>query len=707
MNLVQIQEHLKGMPIQALMSYANGMNPNVPPYLALGELNRRKQAEQSMQKPEAPQGTVKDRIEGEAGLMALKKQAMDQMRLGALRQQQTAQGQAAQSAMTPQAVPAGAPEPEMQEEVAMAGGGIAEIMVPDNVTQYGSGGIVAFAKGGDKGEKETAIERKRRAREAAGDFLSKRFEEQQAAQPVEPPVRSGADLPNIQMPEQPDILSIPGFQAGTPYSDAMRRAVPAPAAPAVPAVAQQSLADQIPGQSYTAPASTGRMPGEIERNVMNTLAALPGASIMRAAPTGIRALAPYIAALNSSEAAAEIERGRPTMEKDPRLVEPRNVEPEIERGRPTMANDPRLVGIANAIRNASQGSPSSQNVAAPGRTQNVPTNVATQTSTVQPPVKAAPSGTDFMSMLTKQATGEGQQTYQQALDAAAAKNPYLSKQPGEMMEDYLKRMETRRAGEESRQAELEKERTRSALWKSLIAAGEASRGTRGLGALMGGFGRTAGEELEAGRVREEAQIKARREFEDNMAKMRQEIESARIAHAQGRFKDELDHKQKARDSQNKAIEKGAEIQSTEQRDIAKFAQDEKLAQIRFEYEKKLKGIPQAQRATLEEQFVDELVKNGKPRADAIREAKTLGTGADRQDLAELKALQKTYQDQSDPTKNFDKASREDAARRLAVVNSKIEQMAGLGGGGGPKEGDKSTSNSGKPIIYRNGRWEYQ
>lgn len=630
MNLVQIQEHLKGMPIQALMSYANGMNPNVPPYLALGELNRRKQAEQSMQKPEAPQGTVKDRIEGEAGLMALKKQAMDQMRLGALRQQQTAQGQAAQSAMTPQAVPAGAPEPEMQEEVAMAGGGIAQIMVPDNVTQYGSGGIVAFANNKDQpvregmpatDDEETAVDRKRRAREAAEEFLRRRYENQQAAQQVEAPVRSGANLPNIEMPEQPDILSIPGLQAGNTYRDAMRRA--APAAPVAPAVQQQSFADQIPGQSYTAPASTGRMPGEVERNIMNTLAALPGASIMRAAPTGIRALAPYIAALNNSNTSPEIERGRPTMERDTRLVEPRNVEPEIERGRPTMANDPRLVGIANAIRNTSQVPLSGPSAAAPVRAQNIPTNVATQTSTAQQP--AQPAGPDYLSMLAKQASGEGQQTYAQKLAAAEEKDLYLKKQPGEMMEEYLKRMETRQAGEEARQKELEQERTRSALWKSLIDAGEASRGTRGIGALMGGFGRSAGEALEAGRVREEAQMKARREFEDNMAKMRQEIENARISRAQGRFKEANEHDQKAQDFRGKAIEKGADIQATEKRDIQKFAQDEKLAQLRFEFEKKLKGIPQAQRLSLEEQYVEEVVKAGKPRSEAIREAKLLGT----------------------------------------------------------------------------------
>jgi hypothetical protein len=33
-----------------------------------------------------------------------------------------------------------------------------------------------------------------------------------------------------------------------------------------------------------------------------------------------------------------------------------------------------------------------------------------------------------------------------------------------------------------------------------------------------------------------------------------------------------------------------------------------------------------------------------------------------------------------------------------------------GGGGGqaaPKDGDRAKSNSGKPIVYRNSRWEYE
>ena len=61
LNLVQIKERLKGMPIQAIMAYANGSNRmEVPPDMALGELLRRKEMQENAQ---MPQGTVKDRIE--------------------------------------------------------------------------------------------------------------------------------------------------------------------------------------------------------------------------------------------------------------------------------------------------------------------------------------------------------------------------------------------------------------------------------------------------------------------------------------------------------------------------------------------------------------------------------------------------------------------------------------------------------------------
>ena len=135
MNLIQIQDRLKDLPMQAIMGYANGDNPQVPPYLALGELNRRKQMEQKAAK--SPQGTVKENIEQQVGLLSLQK----------LRQGQMAQQSAMQGAQAP-TIPENTPEPteQPQEEMAMAAGGLTRL--PVQSMNFGSGGIIAFANGG-------------------------------------------------------------------------------------------------------------------------------------------------------------------------------------------------------------------------------------------------------------------------------------------------------------------------------------------------------------------------------------------------------------------------------------------------------------------------------------------------------------------------------------------------------------------------------
>ena len=129
MNLVQVQDRLKDMPTQVIMSYANGMNPEVPPYLALGELNRRKQMEQKA--AQAPQGTVKDNIEQQMGVMQLQ----------AAKQKQMAQQMAQQGAQAQMPVPPGVPEPQMQAQPEDSG--VAALPMPE--MNFGSGGIVAFA----------------------------------------------------------------------------------------------------------------------------------------------------------------------------------------------------------------------------------------------------------------------------------------------------------------------------------------------------------------------------------------------------------------------------------------------------------------------------------------------------------------------------------------------------------------------------------
>jgi hypothetical protein len=139
MNLVQINERLKDLPEQVIRQYANGMNPEVPPYLALGELQRRELANKQMATAQGgqqgPQPSIKEQVEQRAGLMALQQMQQQQM-------QPQPQG--------PMPVPAGVPQPEPQPQAPqmMARGGLASIPVRRDMFEYAGGGIIPFQEGG-------------------------------------------------------------------------------------------------------------------------------------------------------------------------------------------------------------------------------------------------------------------------------------------------------------------------------------------------------------------------------------------------------------------------------------------------------------------------------------------------------------------------------------------------------------------------------
>jgi hypothetical protein len=157
MNLIQIQEHLKDLPTQAIMGYANGQNPQVPPYMALGEMNRRKAMEQRA--AQAPDSSVKEKLENEltqqtalpgigqgmnmrmnpAGMPPPMPAAQPQMapKMPAMPMQPAARPMPPQQMAKPGAIPAGAP--------GMAAGGLAELPVRKDIFNYAPGGIVAFA----------------------------------------------------------------------------------------------------------------------------------------------------------------------------------------------------------------------------------------------------------------------------------------------------------------------------------------------------------------------------------------------------------------------------------------------------------------------------------------------------------------------------------------------------------------------------------
>ena len=204
MNLIQIQEELKDLPTQLIMSYANGQNPEVPPYMALGELSRRKTSQQRRAEP--PTQSVKEKLESQFQAPVMP-QGMPQ---GA---QQMPQGIAQlPAAQMQQGMPQGAP----QAPPAMAGGGLAELPVRDDMFHYAPGGIVAFAAGdlvrGPGGEVipegDTAGEEAARAQLNAGTTqapvstgVNLQSLVPQAAQRLQQGLNGGSNLPAVRSKE--------------------------------------------------------------------------------------------------------------------------------------------------------------------------------------------------------------------------------------------------------------------------------------------------------------------------------------------------------------------------------------------------------------------------------------------------------------------------------------------------------------------------
>jgi hypothetical protein len=506
MNLVQVQENLKDLEIEDIMNYANGMNPDVPPYLALAEMNRRKRVAQKT--AEAPQGSIKENLEQQMGVMQMQ----------AAKQRQMAQQMAQQGAQAEMPVPPGVPEPQMQ--AMPEDSGVATL--PTGEMNFGSGGIVAFANKEGK-----------------------------------------------QLVEDEDR-------------------------------AMQDLQTEI---EYRARAERQkRLEADRARNM---------------------------AIVNETSE------------------------------RPAMQNDPRLVGRTPPAETLGTLPPPPRNVPPGGIANVVPPKVMQQNAPAapaapqQPAAPAAPASPLLDMLKTRIAeTAPALPDYETERAAAAAKNPFLTMQPGKKIEEGIAGL---RQGYDKQQAAFdraEQERARASLWQGLIEGGESTRGIRGKG--LAGLGTGAGKSflssMEGARTREMAQQNLVNERNFNLTKMENELTNARIAEAKGDFKAAYDHKIKAAEfkqnaakDQNLLLGQGAQIESADNREIMRLRNEKELADIRFKYEKQLKNIPQAQRASFEEQFVAEAVKAGIPRLDAMREAKTLGVAA---------KGQLTYSQAADDVDNF-------------------------------------------------------
>ena len=106
MNIIKLQDELRSVPDNALIGYVQNPTGHVPSYLALSELQRRKDMRAKYQQQQAPESSVADDLEQEA---------------------------------TPQ------PQPQQAQ-------GVASLPVPETMYQednFASGGIVSFNDGGE------------------------------------------------------------------------------------------------------------------------------------------------------------------------------------------------------------------------------------------------------------------------------------------------------------------------------------------------------------------------------------------------------------------------------------------------------------------------------------------------------------------------------------------------------------------------------
>jgi hypothetical protein len=130
LNIIQIQDRLKGMPKEAIIQYVQNPTGDVPTYLALGELQRRKTMESkyNAMKPEAP--SVAEQIVQENMPMGLASMPT-------------------QDVMPPQSG-VGAPQPQPRPTPdMMASSGIGALPAGNIGQNYAGGGIVAFEEGGE------------------------------------------------------------------------------------------------------------------------------------------------------------------------------------------------------------------------------------------------------------------------------------------------------------------------------------------------------------------------------------------------------------------------------------------------------------------------------------------------------------------------------------------------------------------------------
>ena len=550
-----------------------GMPPKLIELMALQEIQemlKNTQVAQQLGNGAQQMPTVAEKLQGEV-MAGAREKVQQQMGLKAAlagRQQQAQQELMKQASARPGAVPEGTPQPQEQPKAE----GLDRLR--SNLGEFYSGGIVAFEGGGD-------VESKKDKYETRYDRMNRLNRE---------------------------------AREGTPEDNARR----------------EQLLSQIPTDGMPQVPATNPVTGsELERNIMNTLSALPGASVARVPSAVGRAVVPANARMGLASVGEGIAAARDALTpKAAPAPAPRATQADVRKIDNQIAKDnpAAMRGVTPAPVRAPAPAPTA------GARQGIAASAATKA--VAPGVPAAPADS-LEGDLVAHARRAMKPVDEEATRAGESER--YRRETG--IDAILKSREDRARKLEELQAKQAAGRDK---WGEFIYAMDPyARGGFGPGVTAGGRG------LRAAQGRWSAEDKANLE---QMNKIRDEIDAARLSGNTGAYNAGLEKLKTAQEAQQKAATIGANV----------FGTQSQAAVTREGYQNQLK-IAEIQRRTALE-------------AAQLR-VNAAGTAGDKQRLNELKALSKSLNDQLKDMSNMKQFPTIRA--QLKQVDAEIAQMAGM------------------------------
>jgi hypothetical protein len=331
---------------------------------------------------------------------------------------------------------------------------------------------------------------------------------------------------------------------------------------------------------------------------------------------------------------------------------------------------------------------------------------------VRPPVAAAPPPAKSAAQLyqEKLLSGKG------LADLPPEYAPPKLSPIGEEYMNYLAEREGKRKENLTKNEKMEQDRARRDLFNSLIAGGEATRGQKGIGALLSGTGRSLGESLTAAEERSIAFQQKQQDLADNDAKTKFEIANLRRAEELGNSKLIYESKVKLAEltNQRTQIIGNTANQMAQNESSERVARANNLTQLEVARINQVTSMRPGETERLMQQYADIKRSRGEAAAEEfMKTVERVKTGSKPQLAAEANAIKRLQLAEKDDNYKMqariadDPKQKPEARARAQEIMSSIERRNGIiDSSGGPTVGSVQEGfrfKGGNPADKNN--WE--